>query len=78
MEKESGGFFMRKFSPDFSENVSILDTDLNVSENFDIIKRELIISNHKLVMYYIDGFVTASIMQKLMMHMVTIKVHLIQ
>lgn len=64
---------MRKFSPDFSENVQILDEELNVSENFDIIKRELIIATHRVVMYYVDGFVTASIMQKLMMHMVTLK-----
>ncbi|MBQ3040403.1 MAG: spore germination protein [Clostridia bacterium] len=50
-----------------------LDSELNVKENFDIIKREMLINNHRVVMYYVDGFVTASIMQKLMMHLVTIK-----
>ncbi len=64
---------MRKFSADFTQNVNTIDTELNVSENFDIIKREMIINSHRVVMYYVDGFVTASLMQKLMMHMATIK-----
>ena len=64
---------MRKFSTDFALNVETLDTELNVKENFDIIKREMLINAHRVVMYYVDGFVTASIMQKLMMHLVTIK-----
>ena len=64
---------MRKFSPDYALNVEILDKELNVAENFDIIKREMIINAHKVVMYYVDGFVTAAIMQKLMMHLVTLK-----
>ncbi len=64
---------MRSFSNDFSINMQTLDSELNVKENFDIIKREMLINNHRVVMYYVDGFVTASIMQKLMMHLVTIK-----
>ena len=64
---------MRKFSPDFEANISTLDKELNVSENFDIIKREMLINSQRVVMYYVDGFVTAALMQKLMMHLVTIK-----
>ena len=64
---------MRKFSTEFELNVETIDNELNVKENFDIIKREMIINSHKVVMYYVDGFVTAAIMQKLMMHLVTIK-----
>lgn len=64
---------MRKFSPDFSVNVDTLDRELNVKENFDIIKREMLINSHNVVMYYVDGFVTAAIMQKLMMHLSTVK-----
>ena len=64
---------MRKISPNFELNVETFDKELNVTENFDIIKREMIINSHRVVMYYVDGFVTASIMQKLMMHLVTIK-----
>ena len=42
---------MRKFSPDFEANISTLDKELNVSENFDIIKREMLINSQRVVMY---------------------------
>ena len=55
------------------ENIKIIDKALNVEKSFDLIKRELEINSKKIVMYYVDGFVTAAIMQKLMMHLTTIK-----
>ena len=64
---------MREFSSVLEENVKIIDEILKVEESFDIIKREMEISSKKVVMYYIDGFVTAAIMQKLMMHLTTVK-----
>lgn len=64
---------MRPLSFNFDENIENLDTFLEVKENFDIIKRELLINSTRVVMYYVDGFVTAALMQKLMMHLTTIK-----
>ena len=64
---------MNELSLDFDENVATIDRVLNINESFDIIKRELEINSRRLVMYYIDGFVTAPIMQKLMMHLTTVK-----
>lgn len=64
---------MKELSFDFEENIKELDNILNVDENFDIIKKEMEINSQRLVMYYVDGFVTAAIMQKLMMHLTTIK-----
>lgn len=61
------------FSFDFDENVRLIDKKLRVDESFDIIKREMEISSKRVVMYYIDGFVTAAIMQKLMMHLTSVK-----
>lgn len=66
-------FFVRELSFDFEENVKTLDKILNVEENFDIIKREMEINSQSIVMYYVDGFVTSAIMQKLMMHLTTVK-----
>ena len=66
-------FFVKELSFDFEENVKTLDQILNVEENFDIIKREMEINSQSIVMYYVDGFVTSTIMQKLMMHLTTIK-----
>ncbi len=64
---------MREFSFEMEENIKVIDSILRPSENFDIIKREMEINDRKIVMYYVDGFVTAAIMQKLMMHLTTIK-----
>ncbi|MBO5313636.1 MAG: spore germination protein [Clostridia bacterium] len=64
---------MRELSFDLQENINTLDTILNIDENFDIIKREMLISSQRVVMYYVDGFVTASLMQKLMMHLTSVK-----
>ena len=61
------------FSFDLDKNVQIIDNILNVKENFDIIKREMEINEKRVVMYYVDGFVTSAIMQKLMMHLTTVK-----
>ena len=64
---------MQELSCNFDENIDTLDGILNVKENFDIIKREMVINSQRVTMYYVDGFVTAAIMQKLMMHLTSVK-----
>lgn len=64
---------MQELSNDFDENIDTLDGILNIKENFDLIKREMVINSNRVTMYYVDGFVTAAIMQKLMMHLTTVK-----
>ncbi|MBO5212837.1 MAG: spore germination protein [Clostridia bacterium] len=64
---------MQRLSFDFLENVKNIDTLLNVEENFDIIKKEMNINSRRVVMYYVDGFVTAALMQKLIIHLMSVK-----
>lgn len=64
---------MRELVENFDENIDTLDGILNIKENFDIIKREMQMGNSRVVMYYVDGFVTAALMQKLIMHLTTVK-----
>ena len=64
---------MVKLTLNFEENIKEIDTRLRPKESFDIIKREMEINGHKLVMYYVDGFVTSALMQKLIMHLTTVK-----
>ena len=64
---------MQELSFDFDENIDTLDRILNIKENFDLIKREMVIHSHRVTMYYVDGFVTAALMQKLMMHLTSVK-----
>ncbi len=62
-----------KLSKSFEENVKVMDNILRCDENFDLIKRTLNINNTKCVMYYVDGFIKAESMQKLMMHLFSVK-----
>ena len=57
---------------DFKKNVALTDEVLRINENFDVIKREMKISEHDVVMYYIDGFVKAEMMQRLLFYFVTL------
>lgn len=58
---------------DYRENVRLMDDVLRVEENFDVLKKVLRIGPDEVTMYYIDGFVKDTVMQKLMMHMVSQK-----
>lgn len=57
----------------FEEDIQRLDGILRVDESFDMIKRELEIADLKATMYYIDGFVKAESMQKLLMSFSSLK-----
>ena len=64
---------MTDLTNSINENIKIIDAKLRIDKSFDIIKKEMEINSKKVVLYYIDGFVTAAIMQKLMMHLTTVK-----
>lgn len=64
---------MRRLSYDYQKNVQFFDSELRVSDNFDIIKKVLTLAGGELTLYYIDGFVKDTVMQKLMMHFLSVK-----
>ncbi|MBO5111266.1 MAG: spore germination protein [Clostridia bacterium] len=57
----------------YRANVTRIDTALRVEESFDIIKKTMTFAGEESTLYYIDGFVKAEMMQKLMMHFVSLK-----
>ena len=63
----------KKLSVDYDQNIMCIDKLLRVNESFDMIKKEMVVSGIRIVFYYIDGFVNSAIMQKLMMHLSTVK-----
>ncbi len=63
---------MRKLSNVYSDNVAQLDRLLRVEENFDVIKKPLRIGADEVTLYYIDGFVKDTVMQKLMLALVSL------
>lgn len=64
---------MRSLSESYQDNVSLLDEVLHVKENFDILKKILRVADGELTLYYIDGFIKDTVMQKLMMHFLSLK-----
>jgi len=64
---------MQKLTQDYKENVRLMDNALRVTESFDVIKKRLVLSDGELTFYYIDGFIKDTVMQKLMMHFLSIK-----
>ncbi len=64
---------MRKLFLDYRQNVKYFDNKFCVNENFDVIKKVLKIGDGELSLYYIDGFVKDTVMQKLMMHFLSVE-----
>ena len=64
---------MRELYLEYEKNVALFDTELRVEESFDIIKKVLKVADGELTLYYIDGFVKDTVMQKLMMHFLSQK-----
>lgn len=54
------------FTKDFEHNRLMLKTALRSDYSFDIIEREIELSNKKAVMFYIDGFVKDDTMERIM------------
>ena len=64
---------MQKLSKDYKTNIATLDRVFSVKENFDILKKTLVIGEDELTLYFIDGFVKDAVMQKMMMHFLSLK-----
>ncbi len=64
---------MQKLGTDYRENVAELDRLLRVEKSFDIIKKILRVGEDELTLYYIDGFVKDTVMQKLLLPFVSLK-----
>ena len=64
---------MRKLSNSYSENVMQMDRLLRVDENFDMLKKIVKVGEDELTFYYLDGFVKDAVMQKMMVHFLSLK-----
>ena len=63
---------MRKFTPNYRENIAALDQLLRVDASFDLIKKTLRVGQDELTLYYIDGFIKDTVMQKLLLPFVSL------
>jgi len=65
--------YKEQITGNYLQDVACLDRILRPDSSFDLIKREMEIFGTKMVMYYIDGFIKAESMQKMMMHLLSVK-----
>lgn len=63
---------MGKLGENYRVNVATVDSLLHPDENFDVIRKVLKIGPDEMTLYYIDGFVNATPMQKLMTHFMSL------
>lgn len=64
---------MLELCGDYRENVRRADGEFRISENFDIIKKVLVLGKEEITLYYIDGFVESGAMEKLMIYFLSLK-----
>lgn len=60
-------------SSKYEDNRQILNERLRLSENFDLIGREILVAGRRAVLYFIDGFTKDDIMEKLMEYLMALK-----
>ena len=63
----------KKLAESYTMSVKQMDLVLRVEDSFDLIKKTMSFAGTESTLYYIDGFVKAEMMQKLMMHFVSLK-----
>lgn len=58
-----------RLTQDYMQNIALIDRELNVDGNFDMLKKKLKVGQDEITLYYIDGFVKDTVMQKLMIYL---------
>ena len=64
---------MQRLCDNFDDNVALLDGALRVKDSFDILRKDLKIGDGRVALFFVDGFTKDTVMQKLMMHFVSLK-----
>lgn len=63
---------MQGFTESYLDNVRLLKQALRVDESFDVLYKRLRIGKDELSLFFIDGFTKDTVMQKLMMHFLSV------
>ena len=63
----------KKLFENYFENVSLIDRLLAVDDSFDMLSKKVALDDGELTLYFIDGFAKDTVLQKLMMHILSTK-----
>lgn len=64
---------MQGLGENYAQNVAQMDRLLRVEESFDVLKKKLLLADGELTLYFLDGFAKDTVLQKLMMHFLSLK-----
>lgn len=62
-----------KLTGNFEEDTAVLDAVLRTDASFDMLRKTMEVAGARIVMYYIDGFVKAESLQKLLTYVISVK-----
>ena len=62
-----------RLSTDYRENVALISEMLRVKDSFDVIERHIDAAGGEITLFYIDGFVKDSEMQRMMQYLISAK-----
>lgn len=63
----------KRLFDDYSQNVALIDELLAVNGSFDMLSKKVALGEGELTLYFIDGFAKDTVLQKLMMHILSTK-----
>ena len=64
---------MQGLGENYAQNVALMDKLLRVEQSFDVLKKKLTLADGELTLYFVDGFTKDTVLQKLMMHFLSLK-----
>ncbi len=63
---------MKRLTENYNDNVAAIKKLLRVDESFDVLYKRLSVGKGELSLFFIDGFTKDTVMQKLMMHFISV------
>ena len=63
----------KMLSENYYENVDFFDRRFDIKGNFDMLSKKVALDGGELTLYFIDGFAKDTVLQKLMMHILSMK-----
>ncbi len=63
----------RGLCEDYQANVELISRILRVDRSFDMLTKKLVLADGELTLFFVDGFAKDTVLQKLMMHFVSLK-----
>ena len=64
---------IKSLSENYCENVAFFDKTFAIKTNFDMLSKKVVLDGGELTLYFIDGFAKDTVLQKLMMHILSTK-----